>query len=95
MARTYYVYILTNRSGTLYVGVTNDLARRLHAHREGHLGSFTLRYRIDRLVYFESFFDVRVAIAREKQLKGWVRRKKVALISMANPKWTDLSPRAP
>ena len=95
MPRQYYVYILTNRSGTLYVGVTNDLVRRVYQHRDGKCGGFTNRYGIGRLVYCEVFGDVRLAIAREKQIKGWARRKKVALISAANPGWEELLPDLP
>mgnify|MGYP001321891787 CR=1 FL=1 len=87
----YYVYILANLAGTLYVGVTNDLQRRLEEHRAALTPSFTSRYRVSRLVYFEVTDDVQAAIAREKQIKGWVRRKKVALIAEANPTWRDLS----
>ena len=89
--RSYYVYILTNRSGTLYVGVTNDLERRLQEHRTGKAGAFTTRYKLDRLVYIEESNDVRAAIAREKQLKGWTRKRKIALFTEVNPRWLDLS----
>jgi putative endonuclease len=89
--RNYYVYILTNRSGTLYIGVTNNLERRLEEHRAGKAGSFTARYKIDRLVYYEETGSVHSAIEREKQLKGWTRQRKIALIAQANPKWRDLS----
>ena len=90
MQRTYYVYILTNRSGTLYVGMTGDLVRRVDEHRRHAVPGFTSRYKIDRLVYYETFQQVDDAIAREKQLKGWVRAKKTALIDEANPGWCDL-----
>ena len=90
-SKTYYVYILASRSRTLYVGVTRDLKRRVWQHKEGEAESFTRRYHIDRLVYFAVFGDVRGAIAREKQIKGWVREKKVKLISVENPDWHDLS----
>ena len=89
--RSYYLYILTNRSGTLYTGVTNDLMRRLAEHRAGAANSFTSRYKIDRLIYFEETSDVRDAIAREKQIKGWTRKRKIELIVALNPKWRDLS----
>jgi putative endonuclease len=89
--RTYHVYILASRSRRLYIGVTNNLIRRLGMHRDGQVHT-TARYRIVRLVYVETTDDVRAAIAREKQLKGWVRRKKLALISAANPTWDDLAP---
>ena len=90
MARSYYVYILANRWRTLYVGVTNDVVRRLHQHRTGSVG-FTSRYEIDRLVHVECCGDPRDAIAREKQIKGWSRRKKTALIESSNPGWADLA----
>lgn len=89
--RTYYVYILASRSRNLYIGVTNNLARRLGMHRDRQVHT-TTRYRIVRLVYVETTDDVRAAIAREKQLKGWRRSKKLALISVANPGWDDLAP---
>jgi putative endonuclease len=89
--KDYYVYILTNRSGTLYVGVTSDLMRRVQEHRDGKAGSFTQKYGINRLVYFESGNDVEGAISREKQLKGWTRQRKIELIAAENPKWLDLS----
>jgi putative endonuclease len=89
--KTYYVYILTNRSGTLYVGVTNDIYRRLEEHRAGKAGSFTKRYRLDRLVFVESTDDVEAALSREKQIKGWTRKRKLALIAAENPTWRDLS----
>ena len=93
--RTYFVYILTNRSGTLYVGVTGDLAYRLWAHRSGLVRGFAAKYQLDRLVYAEEHPTARDAIAREKQLKGWRRSKKVALIESQNPTWQDLSPSYP
>ena len=80
----YYVYILTNRSGTLYVGVTNNLLRRLYEHKHKLIPGFTKRYKIDRLVYYEHTPDVRAAIAREKQIKRWRREKKVALVESKN-----------
>lgn len=89
--KSYYVYILTNRSGTLYIGVTNELQRRLQEHREGKPGTFSARYKLDRLLYFEETDDVTVAIAREKQLKGWTRKRKIALFTETNPRWLDLS----
>lgn len=84
------VYILASKSRCLYIGVTNDLARRLSVHRAG-LVSFTSRYRVTRLVYVEFTTDVRAALRREKQLKGWRRARKVALIEAANPDWSDLA----
>ncbi len=87
----YYVYILTNKSRTLYTGVTNDLQRRVYEHREKLLRGFTSRYNITKLVYFEATPDIREAITREKQIKGWLRSKKIALIESVNPNWIDLS----
>ena len=89
--KQYYVYIMTNRSGTLYVGVTNDLARRVHEHKNKLIPGFTAKYNITKLVYFETTTDVRTAIARERQIKGWLRVKKIALIESVNPNWDDLS----
>ena len=90
-ARSYYVYILTNRSRTLYVGITNDLRRRLWEHRYDVGSAFTSRYHIDRLVWFEEHADVRAAIGCETQIKGWTRAKKMALIVVENPSWQDLT----
>ena len=89
--REYYVYMMTNTSRTLYTGVTNNLARRVAEHQRKAIPGFTSRYNINRLVWYESTSDVGSAIAREKQLKGWKRRRKVALVTSANPDWTDLS----
>jgi putative endonuclease len=94
MVRTYFVYILANRSRTLYTGVTNNLARRLHEHRTGLVSGFTDTYAIHRLVHVEAMATPRDAIAREKQIKRWTRAKKVALIEATNPEWVDLSPRS-
>ena len=91
LEKRYFVYLLASRSGTLYTGVTNNLTRRVWQHREGLVPGFTIQYRIHRLVYFECFGDVRMAIAREKQIKGWLRAKKVALIEAQNPTWSDLA----
>ena len=90
-AKTYFVYIMTNRSKTLYTGVTNNLIRRVREHKEGHGSGFTSKYSLDRLVYFERFEDIRNAIEREKRIKGWLRIKKIALIVSVNPAWRDLS----
>ena len=87
----FYVYILSSRSRTLYIGVTNDLRARVIQHREDWSGSFTAKYKIHRLVYFEHFKYVRDAIAREKELKDWNRVKKIALIKSANATWEDLA----
>ena len=89
--RTYWVYIMTNRSGTLYVGMTNDLMRRVHEHRQGRIPGFTARYRITRLIHAESCSNVMDAIAREKEIKLWRREKKLALIAESNPDWLDLA----
>jgi putative endonuclease len=89
--KQYYVYIMTNWSRTLYIGLTGDLARRVYAHKHKLLPGFTSKYNITHLVYYEVTDDVRAAIAREKQLKGWLRAKKVALIEALNPAWDDLS----
>ena len=91
IVRDYYVYILASRSRVLYIGVTNDLERRLYEHRQKRIPGFTRQYNVTRLVYFETFSAIRDALAREKQLKGWRREKKVALIESLNRKWRDLS----
>jgi putative endonuclease len=93
MDRTYCVYILASRSRNLYVGVTNNLERRLKEHREGLIPGFTKRYRIFRLVHYEVFGDIRAAIACEKEIKGWRREKKLWLINRRNPNWEDLAQR--
>ena len=88
----YYVYILTNwNNRVLYIGMTNNLERRLYEHKNELADSFTKRYHVHKLVYFEVTTDVRAAIEREKQLKGWTRAKKEGLIENRNPKWLDLS----
>jgi putative endonuclease len=87
----YYVYIMTNRSKTLHTGVTNSLERRVWEHKLGEGSEFAAKYKVDRLVYFERFDDIRKAIAREKQIKGLLRIKKIALIVSVNPAWKDLS----
>ncbi len=89
--RQSYVYIMTNKSRTLYTGVTNNLERRVYEHKNKLVPGFFTKYNITRLLYFEVVEDVRSAIAREKQIKGWVRAKKVALIEAANPSWEDLA----
>jgi putative endonuclease len=86
----YFVYILSSPTGILYTGVTKDLRRRLHEHRAGAVPGFSRRYEIHRLLYFESTPDVRSAITREKQIKGMLRAKKLALIRRANPTFRDL-----
>ncbi len=89
--KQYYVYIMASVSRTLYTGVTNSLERRLYEHKEKTAPGFTSTYNINRLVYYEDFGDIRDAITREKQIKGWLRAKKIALIESVNPKWRDLS----
>ena len=92
-ARQYYVYILASKiGGTLYIGVTNDLIRRIYEHREKLAGGFTKRYNVAKLVYFEAHSDVEAAITREKQMKKWNRAWKVELIEKTNPSWIDLFP---
>lgn len=88
----YYVYILTNWNDTvMYIGVTNDLHRRLYEHKHSLVDGYTKKYHVHKLVYFEQTTDVRAAIAREKQLKGWRRSKKNTLVETLNPAWRDLS----
>ncbi len=87
------MYILANRiGGTLYVGVTNDLVRRVMEHKEGRVEGFTSKYRVARLVYFEQYAEVGAAIQREKQLKRWKRAWKIELVENQNPNWDDLYP---
>ena len=90
-SRMYYVYILGSASGTLYIGVTRDLEKRLFEHRSDLVPGFTKRYRIHRLMYYEATENVGAAIAREKQLKGWRRDRKLELIKSKNPGLDDLS----
>ncbi|MCH8088851.1 MAG: GIY-YIG nuclease family protein [Chloroflexi bacterium] len=89
--RTYYVYILTNATHKLYVGMTNDLQRRMYEHKRKLVPGFTSRYNLSWLAYYETTSDVHAAIAREKQIKGWLRSRKTALLESANPHWVDLS----
>jgi putative endonuclease len=87
----YYVYILTNKPrGTLYVGVTNDLVRRIYEHREGAVSGFTKTYGLKQLVHFEQYDAPAVAIQREKNIKHWPRAWKLDLVNSSNPKWRDL-----
>ena len=88
---SYWLYILSSPSRTLYVGVTNDLERRVLQHKEGAVPGFTQRYRIHPLVHYEEFGSTRAAIYREKEIKAWRREKKVALIEARNPAWDDLA----
>jgi len=87
----YYAYIVCSLSGTLYIGMTNSIDRRALQHKSGEIEGFARKYHCNRLVYYESFDDVRKAIDREKQLKGWSRAKKIALIESRNPRWEDLA----
>ena len=87
----YYVYIMTNASQTLYTGVTNNLERRVYEHKHKLVPGFTSHYQINRLIYYEVCGDIRAAIAREKEIKGWSRAKKIALIEAMNRNWEDLS----
>jgi putative endonuclease len=90
MSNSYFVYIVTNKYNTvLYTGVTNDLKRRVWEHKEG-LSGFTNRYRVTKLVYYEEFESIHLAIAREKQIKGGSRQKKIDLVNQLNPGWSDL-----
>lgn len=89
---SYVVYILTNKyNKVLYVGVTNDFAKRMYEHKNRLLDGFTKKYNVNKLVYFEIIESMNEAIAREKQIKGWLRIKKVDLINSKNPEWKDLS----
>ncbi|SNR85571.1 MULTISPECIES: GIY-YIG nuclease family protein [unclassified Azospirillum] len=91
MSRTYHVYIMaSDRNGTLYVGITSDLARRVYEHRQGAMAGFTKRYGVKRLVYLEPFDDVEHALQRERQIKKWNRNWKLELIEKTNPQWLDL-----
>ena len=88
----YYVSILTNKNNhVMYIGVTNNLRRRVYEHKMGLYEGFTKKYRVHKLVYFESCHDVKAAIQREKQLKGWSREKKNSLVMSQNPEWKDLA----
>ena len=91
MSKEYYVYIMTNKSRTLNTGVTNDLLRRVHEHKNKLVPGFTSKYNIKYLVYYESTSNVYSALQREKKIKGWLRAKKIALIDSMNPEWKDLS----
>jgi putative endonuclease len=87
----YFTYIMASSSRNLYIGVTSNLEHRVAQHKEGVLGGFTARYRCHRLVWFERYSWVGQAIVREKELKGWLRVKKIALIEQSNPTWIDLT----
>ena len=87
----YFVYIVASRSRNIYIGVTNDLLVRIQQHRSGKVDGHTAKYYIHRLVYFERFAYINNAIAREKEIKGWLRARKIQLITDSNPTWEDLS----
>ena len=90
--KTYYVYILASKKNcTLYTGVTNDLERRIYEHKNNIIKGFTSKYSVHNLVYYEETNDVNEALALEKRIKGWLRKKKIALIESNNPEWKDLS----
>jgi putative endonuclease len=88
--RPCYVYMMANVSRMIYIGVTSDLEKRVSQHKDNEYAGYTQKYDLKRLVYYEPFGDIRAAIEREKQLKGWIRSRKVALIRKFNPKWRDL-----
>ena len=89
--KQYYVYLLTNKSNSvIYCGVTNDLVRRVYEHKNKLVEGFTKKYNVNKLVYYEIFKNIEGAILREKQIKGWVREKKNALVLSMNPNWNDL-----
>ena len=89
--RRYSVYILGSMSGALYIGITSNLVFRIRQHKDHTFRGFTAKYDVDRLLYYETYGEVSTAIAREKQLKGWKRERKIALIEKSIPQWTDLS----
>ena len=89
--RESYVYVMSNRSKILYTGVTSGLARRVYQHKQKLVEGFTKKYNLTKLVYYEAGDDIRSAIQREKQIKGWLRRRKIDLIESVNPQWDDLS----
>ena len=87
----YYVYIMSSHQGTLYIGMTNDLYRRAYEHRHKLVPGFTQKYNVTKLVYYQETSSVESAIIREKQIKGWLRSKKAALVASSNPYWVDLA----
>ncbi len=89
--REFYIYIMASQSGTLYIGVTNNVKQRVYQHKEHLVGGFTDKYNIDKLLYVETTSDPLSAIRREKQLKRWRREKKISLINSQNPDWNDLA----
>jgi putative endonuclease len=90
MENKYYVYILASKSRALYTGLTNNLDRRIYEHKNKIVKGFTAKYNIERLVYYEEYNDISLAIAREKEIKGWRRKKKIELIESTNPEWKNL-----
>ena len=89
--KSYFVYILANNGKMLYAGITSNLEKRIYEHKHHLINGYTKRYNINKLVYFEETNDVNVALEREKQVKGWLRKKKIALIESVNPEWQDLA----
>jgi putative endonuclease len=89
--KQYYVYIMASKSKVLYIGVTNNLMRRVYEHKNHLVDGFTKKYKVTKLVYCEQTNDVRTALSREKQIKGWLRRKKMTLVESTNPTWKDLA----
>ena len=89
--KTFYIYILTSQSGTLYTGVTSNIEHRVYQHKHKLIDGFTKKYNVDRLVYVEETTDINAGLNREKEIKAWRRSKKVALIQSINPKWEDLA----
>ena len=89
--RSYSIYIMGSQSGTLYIGFTGNLPKRIFEHKFHQMEGFTNKYDVERLLYWASFDDVHLALARERQLKGWTRAKKIALIASRNPDWLDLA----
>jgi putative endonuclease len=89
--KQYYVYIMASKSRTLYTGITDDLLKRVFEHKNKLVEGFTKKYNVTNLVYYEVADDIQAAIQREKQVKGWLRKKKIALIEAMNPEWKDLS----
>ncbi|MEG8947703.1 GIY-YIG nuclease family protein [Rosettibacter firmus] len=89
--KSYYVYIMASKSKVIYTGVTNDIKRRVYEHKKKIIPGFTSKYNTTKLVYYEETKDIKTALAREKQIKGWLRRKKIELIEKENPLWEDLS----
>src|SRR5215470_3656844 len=88
---TFYVYIMASKSRVIYTGITNALSRRVFEHKTGRIPGFTQKYKVHRLVYFESWQYIRSAIAREKEIKHWIRQRRVELIESTNPRWEDLA----